>query len=114
MAIYGEARKPNYKVEWPKGVRSLFSRLCTGHAKELKHYRHRIQLEEDALCKECLEEDETTEHILCRCGAEEMRRHQIHPGGRFTPDMMITHPEECRELLERRFEGLKLPPDDAD
>ena len=84
-------------------VRSLYSRLRTDHAIELKHYRHRIQLEDHALCEVCMEEDETTEHILCRCESEEARRYQIHPGGQFTPAMMTTHPEECRELLERRF-----------
>ena len=41
---YQDLRKPNYKIEkeWPKRVRSLFSRLRTGHAVELKAYRHRI------------------------------------------------------------------------
>ena len=61
----------------------------------------------------CSMEEETTEHILCRCEAEEAARFQIHPGGHFTPNMLVTHPEECRKLLERRFEGLKLPPKES-
>jgi len=24
--------------------------------------------------------------------------------------MLVTHPEECRKLLERRFKDLELPP----
>ena len=109
---YGEARKPNFKIEreWPKKARTLYSRLRTGHAKELKQYRHRIEQEDDALCEMCQMEEETTEHILCRCEKEEAARFQIHPGGQFTLNMLVTHPEECRKLLERRFKDLKLPP----
>ena len=79
---------------------------------ELKHYRWRIEQEEDALCEECEEEDETIEHILCKCGRDAARRCQIIPGGNFNLGMLTTHPEECRRLLERRFEELKLPPSD--
>ena len=64
---YGEARKPNFKIEreWPKKVRTPYSRLRTGHAKELKQYRNRIEQEDDALCEMCQMEEETTKHILC-------------------------------------------------
>ena len=58
----------------------------------------------------CQMKEETTEHILCRCEKEEAARFQIHPGGQFTLSMLVTHPEECRKLLERRFKDLKLPP----
>ena len=111
---YGDLRKPKFKEErkWPKKTRSLYSRLRTGHAKELKHYRWRIEQEDDALCEECGEEDETIEHILCKCESDALRRCEIVPGGNFNLGMLTTHPEECRRLLERRFEELKLPPSD--
>ena len=54
-----------WKIEkkWPKAVRSLFSRLRTGHAKELKSYRHFIALEDDSIC---LLEEETIKHVLSK------------------------------------------------
>ena len=109
---YGDLRKPKYKEErqWPKKTRSLYARLRTGHAKELKHYRWRIEQEDDALCEECGEEDETIEHVLCKCGRDATRQCEIIPGRNFNLGMLTTHPEECRRLLERRFEELKLPP----
>ena len=30
-------------------------------------------------------------------------------GGNFTIDMMVTKPEMCRKLLERKFVKLKIP-----
>ena len=108
---FGNKRKPDWKVEkkWPKAVRSLFSRLRTGHAKELKSYRHFIGLEDDATCEDCLSEDETIEHVLCKCPAEELTRIRLKRGGNFTIDMMVTKPEMCRKLLERKFVKLKIP-----
>ena len=116
ISTYGGVRKPDFKTEreWPKVVRSQFSRLRTGHAKELKSYRHRLGLEEDALCEECREEDETIEHVLCNCPADDARRNRIQRGGHFTLMTMVTNPEICRKLLERRFELLRLPEDDDD
>ena len=46
---YGGRRNPDFKVEreWPKKIRTLFSRLRTGRTKELKSYRFRLKLEDD-------------------------------------------------------------------
>ena len=114
-STYGGQRKPDFKTEreWPKHVRSLYSRLRTGHAMELKSYRFRLGQEEDAVCDECGDEEETIEHIICNCPAEEARRQRLKDGGVFQMTMMTTHAETCRKLLERRFEGLILPPDDG-
>ena len=42
--MYGDRRGPKTKVEkkWSRRQRTLFARLRTNHAKELKHYQHRI------------------------------------------------------------------------
>ena len=80
---------------------------------ELKSYRFRLGQEEDAVCDECGDEEETIEHIICNCPAEEARRQRLQDGGVFRMMMMTTHAETCRKLLERRFEGLILPPDDG-
>ena len=107
---YQDLRKPNYKIEkeWPKRVRSLFSRLRTGHAVELKAYRHRIEKEEDGICELCEEEDETIEHVLCRCSAESRKRHTTFEGGVAEMNYMVTKAEKCRKFLEDRFEGLRI------
>ncbi len=59
--IYEGRRKPKSGIEekWPSEVRRTYGRLRTGHAKELKAYRHFIQIEEDARCEECGAEEET-------------------------------------------------------
>ena len=108
---YGNRRKPNFKIErkWPKDVRTLFSRLRTGHCLELKSYQHRLDATKDARCMECHQEEETIEHILCNCPAEDARRQQLKPDGNFTTGDLISKPELCRQLLERRFQQLKLP-----
>ena len=56
---------------WPKKVRTLYSRLCTGHTTELKAYKARFNKEEDGMCESGSGEEETIEHVLCRCGSLE-------------------------------------------
>jgi ribonuclease HI len=110
--IYKDKREPNVEVErlWPRKVRTLFSRLRTGHAKELAYYRYLIESEDDPRCTECGEEDETIEHVLCRCVAlEEERRRQ--KDGEMTIDQMVTDPETCRKILQKRFAGLLIKND---
>ena len=110
---YKNSRKPKVKIEkkWPRGVRSLYARLRTGHAKELKSYRHRIGLEEDGICSECELKEETIDHVLCRCPANESDRRELWPDDHTTTTVnrLVTDPARCRELLERRFAGLSLP-----
>ena len=109
---YGERRGPKTKIEktWPRKKRTLYARLRTNHAKELKHYQHRIGNEEDAICAKCGEEDETIEHVLCKCPALELQRRRIYEG-EWHQEMMVTAPKQSMELLKHRFEGLK---DDQD
>ena len=115
MATFKDRREPRIEVEmkWPRKVRTLFARLRTGHAKELAYYRYLIESGDDAICEECGEEEETIEHVLCRCVAlEEERRRRIE--GEITIDKMVTDPEACREILQKRFPGLKITRDTAD
>ena len=53
VKIYGKRRKPNMEVEkkWPRKVRTLYARLRTNHAKELKSYLKFIEAEDDDLCE---------------------------------------------------------------
>ena len=100
---YGDRRNPKAEVEkkWPRKIRALFSRLCTGHAMELKHYRHFIGQEEDPNCETCgVPED--IEHVLCHCAAtEEARVRNWY--GKVTTRMMTEEPEVCRKILGTRF-----------
>ena len=45
IQINKNRRQPRMEVEakWPKSVRSLYARLCTGHSKELNYYKWRIE-----------------------------------------------------------------------
>ena len=105
--MYGERRKPKFEEEksWPKKVRTLFSKLRTGHSTELKRYRFLIEKEDDPICNLCEQDEETIEHILCECPALEEER--VRQGaGHVTPDMMVTKPELCRKILVKRFKDL--------
>jgi len=106
---YQERRGPKMEVEkrWPQDVRSLYSCLRTGHAKELNHYQHFIDNADDGLCEHGCEEDDTIEHALCRCDATAEARQRVL-GGEATVSMLVTHPNECRKVLSARFKGLKL------
>jgi ribonuclease HI len=107
--IFGERRKPR-KIEktWPSETRRTFARLRTNHAKELRHYRHRIGVDTAATCIFCeMDEDETIDHILCRCPQlEERRKRAWHEA--VTVRMLADEPEVCRHILENRIPKLKL------
>ena len=116
--IYGERRKPRVDIEsrWPRKVRTLYARLRTGHCKELANYRWRIEKEDNETCRECDSgESETIEHVLCKCPAMELERvRQVE--GIVTMELMVTNPEACRKILQRRFSGLRIeenPPEDT-
>ena len=49
---------------------------------------------------------ETLEHVLCRCPQLECARREMWPG-KFSVDMLVTHPDMCRELLGRRYPALR-------
>ena len=57
---------------WPRNVRSLYARLRTGHAKELRDYRYKIDQEDDPFCDYtgCGQEvAQTIQHVLVDCPA---------------------------------------------
>ena len=106
--MYRERRGPKFEVErrWPRDVRRNFQQLRSGHSKLLKKYRYIIDLEDDPYCDCDMIEEETLEHVLCRCPAlEEERTRQFD--GEVTTTMMVTHPEICRRILQYRYRELK-------
>jgi len=105
--IFQDKRKPNLKVEklWPRRVQSLFSRLRSGHAKELRQYLYKIDVEDDPLC--ICGEEESIEHVLCECPLLEATRRKVMQE-LVKPHHLVTEPEKSRQILATRFEGLKL------
>ena len=105
---YGDRRSPKMEIErtWSRNVRSLYARLRTGHAKELKDYRHRIlEKEDDPNCETC-GIAETIEHVLCNCAVTEEARVR-NWNGNVELRMMVSEPEVCRKILAARFPILK-------
>ena len=88
--IFGERLRPKFEVEskWTRRMRSLFARLRSNHAKELRYYQHKIGNIESPNCQEC-EVPETIKHVLCECPALLEARHRNWPGGNVTVGMMI-------------------------
>jgi ribonuclease HI len=44
------------------------SRLRSGHHPNLHYWRHKIEQEEEATCRLCGHDEETTEHVMTNCG----------------------------------------------
>jgi len=109
MDTYQERRQPRADIEkiWPRRVRTLFARLRSGHAKELRQYMYLIDQEDSPTCQACEEDDETIEHVLCHCPALGSKRRAIFPE-QPTVAQLTKDPEKCRQLLQERFEDLKL------
>ena len=111
IKIYGERTSPRWEIErqWPMDVRSLFSRLRTGHSKELRDYSFIIEKDDDDECQNCpLQVPETISHVLCICPALAQERTELAEG-QVTLKMLVTDPETCRCILLKRFPGLRLP-----
>ena len=59
--------------------------FLTGHY-PVRYHLNKMTLSDETICRLCLEEDETTEHILCECGAlvrirrEVLSREVLHSG----------------------------------
>ena len=107
--IYKERRKPKIELErkWPRKVRSAYSRLRTGHSKQLAYYRYLIEKEDSPEYPECGDGDETIEHLVCHCEKLRAAREQLlirNP----TPDWLVKEPDKCRRLLSERFPDLRL------
>ena len=103
--IFQEKRKPKLQVErqWPRRVQSLFSRLRSGHAKELRQYMYKIDVAEDPYC-ECGEE-ESIIHVLCDCPILESTRRSVMQEP-VMPHHLVTEPEKSRQILAVRFKDL--------
>ena len=53
-----------------------------------------------------MNEEETIEHVLCRCPQLEAVRRREWPEP-FTTKMLVANPELCRKVLARRFAALR-------
>ena len=110
-ATYGDRRSPKLEVEklWPVEVRSLYCRLRSDHAVELKRYRYEfLHLEEDPYCEMGCGEVEDIAHVLCRCDATLAARVRFWPG-EVTTRMLTTESDTCRRILCARYGQLRLP-----
>ena len=108
---FQDRREPKTDIEakWPMELRRKYSRFRSGHALELKHHRHFINMEEDSDC-ECGEGKETIEHVLCHCSMlEERRRREYH--GEVQLKLLVEEPEICRRILKGRYEKLRKKED---
>ena len=106
--VFGERKKPKMEIEreWPRSVRTLFSRLRSDHSRELKHYQYRIEIADDPFCT--CGEIENIEHLLCHCPILDSIRRSVF-GEPVKMSHMVTEPEKSRVVLSHRFKGLKLP-----
>ena len=105
---YGERRCPKYQVErrWPRNMRSLYARLRTGHAKQLREYLYKIDAEDDPYCDCGLMEEQTIKHLLCDC-PQLARARAMESQEQVTMQHMTTDPEMCRRILAVKFTELK-------
>ena len=106
--MFGERRRPTKEERsWPEKIQRVFARLRCGHAKELKEYQKRIGTASSGICIYCdLDEEETVEHVLCRCPQLEIARREEWPEV-FNIEMLVTNPDVCRRVLGRRYPALR-------
>ena len=104
--VYREKRKPKFKAEksWSRRVRSLYARLRTGHAKQLKQYRYQIDADDDPYC--VCGEEEDIRHILCECPILDKVRREIMQEP-VEMHHLVTEPEKCRLILATKINELK-------
>ena len=78
-------------------MRSLYARLRTGHAKQLKEYLYKIDAEDDPYCDCGLMEEQTIKHLLCDC--PQLARARVMESQesqeQVTMQHMTTDPEMC-------------------
>ena len=104
--------KAEIECLWPRSTRSLYARLRSNHAKELKHYRHhKLKTEPDALCPCGTGEEETIDHLLTRCPRLDDAREKYCPGRNLTVEMLVKEPDICRKILATLYVRLKLKTD---
>ena len=69
----------------------ILTNMLTGHAHLNKHL-HTIGLADDPICRGCLEDEETAEHVLCHCPAIACTRHAILGKHHISLDEINTYP----------------------
>ena len=108
--MFGERRSTKTdERSWPEKIKQLFGRIRCGHAKELKSYQKRIGLTDCGTCTYCdMDEQETVEHVLCKCPQLELARRELWPD-EFNMKMMVMNPDVCLKLLGRRYPALMRP-----
>ena len=113
LEIYQDKKKPKLEVErqWPRSVQSLYSRLRSNHAKELKQYMYRIDVADDPYC-ECNEGEESTIHVLVHCSKLDSIRRSIMQEP-VTPHHLVSEPEKSRQILATRFKDLNYSKHDS-
>ena len=72
-------QEPNTPKILQRATRSRITQIITGQA-PTNHYLHKIGKTSSNTCRLCEEEDETIEHIIIRCPAMQMQRHQNFEG----------------------------------
>ena len=111
-ATYGERIKPKrIESSWPNHVRVAFSKLRTGHSKDLREYRHRLQIEEDPFCPCGSGEEETIEHVVCKCTRLEARRRML---GEVKISILVEDPETARSMLALLYDSVRIKEPDKD
>ena len=106
LATFVDRTKPkDVERSWPRHVRTAYAKLRTGHSKDLKQYRHRIKIEEDPFCPCGSGEEETIEHVLCKCPRLEGRRRML---GKVSVSLMVEDPETCRSWLALLYDSVRL------
>ena len=109
---YGERRKPkDVETTWPYQVQIAYAKLRTGHSKDLKAYRHRLNIDDNPLCPCDSGEDETIEHVICRCPRLESRRRML---GQVDTSLMVEDPETARSWLSLLYDSVKIKEPDKD
>ena len=106
--MFGDRRKPKEEEkQWTENMRRTYARIRCNHAKELRSYQKRIKMTSEGICIYCdTDEEETVEHVLCRCPQLELTRREVWPE-EFNTNMLVTHPELCRKVLGRRYPALR-------
>jgi len=108
--VFGERKKPKREIEreWPRSVRTLFSRLRSDHSRELKHHQYRIEIADDPFCT--CGEIENIENLLCYCPILDSIRRSVF-GEPVKMSHMVTEPEklhwggECVDFWQMSFNG---------
>ena len=94
---------------WPLSVRRKYRRLRTGHDKELRRYRCKIEMDKYDTCQQCdAKKPEGIEHVTCECPSLEYWR-QYYSENPITPNMLVDDSEICRSLLAKKYKDLKIP-----